>query len=129
MKPRTVCFCQPIFCIISVSVAPCLRCSIATTWADLEPPRFPVGFSARAGAVLALGAFFEGVAFLLAWSLEGASWAAGAPPLAFFWAFGLTGSATGWTASPNPWMLFQILLTPAATVLNFFTGLAPGKLL
>ena len=33
MNPRTVCFCQPIFFMISISVAPPSRCNIVTTWA------------------------------------------------------------------------------------------------
>src|ERR1039458_3467731 len=65
MKPRTVCFCQPIFSIISASVAPFLRCSMATTLAALG----------------ALAAFFAVVAFL------GAA-AFGLPPLALFWLLG-----------------------------------------
>jgi hypothetical protein len=39
MNPRTVCFCHPIVCIISASVAPFLRRSMATTWAVLLPGR------------------------------------------------------------------------------------------
>src|ERR1017187_611529 len=38
-KPRTVCFCQPIFFITSASMAPPFRCSMATTWAVLLPSR------------------------------------------------------------------------------------------
>jgi hypothetical protein len=56
MNPRTVCFCHPIWVMISPSVAPCWRCSIATTWAVLLPSRGPALRSAVA-AVLALGAF------------------------------------------------------------------------
>ena len=41
MNPRTVCFCQPICSMISASVAPPLRFSIATTRAVLLPSRGP----------------------------------------------------------------------------------------
>src|ERR1017187_268490 len=80
MKPRTVCFCQPIFSIISASVAPFLRCSMATTWAVLLPSRGPALAFALA-ALGALAAFFAVVAFL------GAA-AFGLPPLALFWLLG-----------------------------------------
>src|ERR1035438_6963951 len=63
MKPRTVCFCQPILSIISSSVAPFFRWSMATTWAVLLPSRGPAPSCAFA-AFLALGAFLAAVAFL-----------------------------------------------------------------
>ena len=66
MNPRTVCFCQPMVSIISASVAPFFRCSIATTWAVLLPSRAPA-LSAFA-AFLALGALFAGAAFLFAFA-------------------------------------------------------------
>src|ERR1039458_8124098 len=76
MNPRTVCFCQPIFCMISVSVAPFLRCSIATTWAVLLPSRGPA-LSCSLAAFLALGALLAGVVFLVVLAFAGA-------PLALF---------------------------------------------
>ena len=45
MNPRTVCFCQPFFSMISTSVAPFFRWSRATTWAVLEPSRGPESFA------------------------------------------------------------------------------------
>src|ERR1019366_2762077 len=72
MNPRTVCFCQPILAMISASVAPFFRCSMATTWAVLLPSRGPALSSALA-AFLALGAFFAVVVFLVALALAGAA--------------------------------------------------------
>src|ERR1019366_6913451 len=81
MKPRTVCFCQPIFSMISASVAPFFRWSMATTWAVLLPSRGP----ALSGVFAALGAL---VAFLLALaSFFGAALVLA--PLAAFWPLGV----------------------------------------
>jgi len=60
MKPRTVCFCQPILSMISASVAPFFRWSMAATWAVLLPSRGPAVCCARA-AFLPLGAFLVAV--------------------------------------------------------------------
>jgi len=93
MKPRTVCFCQPILVVISARVAPPLRRNIATTWAVLLPSR-----TAAALALAFLGArapFFAGVAFFCALALAGAPWAACAPTLAFRCALGFSGSPSG----------------------------------
>jgi hypothetical protein len=90
---------------------------------------YPLGLLCTRGRCLGFGRFLRGRGLLLALPLAGAPWAAGAPPLAFLWAFGLEGSATGWAVSPSPWMLSQILPAPAAAVRNFFTGSAPGTLL
>src|ERR1035441_9686822 len=60
MKPRTVCFSQPIFSMISANVAPLLRWSMATTWAVLLPSRgalAPVAASLAVVSLVAL-AFF-----------------------------------------------------------------------
>jgi hypothetical protein len=65
MNPRTVCFCQDIFDMMSKIVAPFFRWSIATIWAVLLPSRGPA-VSGDLVAFLALGVFFEGVAFLVA---------------------------------------------------------------
>src|ERR1035438_832901 len=83
MKPRTVCFCQPIFSIISESVAPFFRWSMATTWAVLLPSRGPV-LSRVLAAFLVLGAFLAGVDFLVVLGFVGAPLAACAPRLALF---------------------------------------------
>src|SRR5438552_18834519 len=71
MNPRTVCFCQHIFCMISVRVAPPLRCSIATIWAVLLPSR---GAAASCGfaAFLPWGGFLAAVAFWPVFALAGA---------------------------------------------------------
>src|SRR5450631_4416638 len=58
MNPRTVCFCQAIFSMISASVAPLFRWSRATTWAVLVPWRVPLGFDSP------LGGFFDRVALV-----------------------------------------------------------------
>jgi len=75
MNPRTVCFCQFIFSMISASVAPFFRWSMATTWAVLLPSRGPAFSFPVAGFLDALAAFFVVVAFF------GAA-AFGLPPLA-----------------------------------------------
>src|SRR5580698_1820106 len=64
MKPRTVCFCQPILVMISGRVAPFLRCSNATTWAVLLPSRGGAAVSCALTAFFPLGAALAGVAFL-----------------------------------------------------------------
>src|ERR1035441_4208192 len=92
INPRTVCFCQPIWSMISASVAPFFRCSSATTWAVLLPSRGPDSDFAGFAAFLALGALFAGVAFLVALVLAGASLADCAPTLALRSAFGFAGS-------------------------------------
>src|ERR1039458_7255398 len=104
MNPRTVCRCQPMVFMISEMVAPVARCSMATTWAVLLPSRGAAAASrpSRAfAAVLPLGAFLAGVAFLAALPLSGAPLADCAPrlagctpPLAFPSAFGFA----GWSA-------------------------------
>ena len=48
IKPRTVCFCQPIFSMISGRVAPSFRSSMPTTWAVLLPSRTPLALGASA---------------------------------------------------------------------------------
>src|ERR1022692_3938447 len=58
MNPRTVCFCQAIFSMISASVAPLFRWSMATTWAVLLPWRVPLAFDSP------LGGFFDRVALV-----------------------------------------------------------------
>src|SRR5450755_2054932 len=90
MNPRTVCFCHPIVCMISASVAPFLRRSMATTWAVLLPGRDAAIW--RASACLA---FFPAVASGGAFLLAGAAVGACAPPLAWCADFGLAGCA-GW---------------------------------
>src|ERR1019366_180954 len=120
MNPRTVCFCQPILSMISASVAPFFRWSMATTWAVLLPSRGPA-LSGALAAFLAWGALLAGVVFLVALALAGAPLAACAPPLAFRSAFGFAGS-------PKLWMCSQI--RPAATLalLKLFTGFTPVRL-
>ena len=81
MKPRTVCRCHPNFNMISASVAPSSRWSIATTWAVLLPSRGPARFCAVA-AFLPLGAFLTAVALLVAFAFLGATSGACAPALA-----------------------------------------------
>src|ERR1022692_1204268 len=145
-KPRTVCFCQPIFFITSASVAPPFRCSMATTWAVLLPSRGAAASFALT-TFLPLGALLAAVVFLAALPLVGAPLAtcaprvaACAPPLAFRSAFGLAGwcafgsgvptgaAAFGATGSPSPWMRAQIRLMAVFRSLNFLTAVTPGRL-
>src|ERR1700683_432693 len=128
MNPRTVCFCQPIFSVISAKVAPFFRWSMVTTWAVLLPSRGALA-SCVLAARLPLGAFLAGVAFLVALPFVGAPLADCAPPLALRAAFGCTGSAGfGFTDSPRFWILFQIRVAAVVRSLNFLTGLTPGRL-
>src|ERR1035441_4519348 len=80
MKPRRVCFCQPMVFVISAGVPPFFRWSMATTWAVLLPSRGPAP-SCDLAAFLALGAFLAGAVFLAAVALA-------LPPLALFWPLG-----------------------------------------
>src|SRR5450756_264938 len=120
MNPRTVCFCQPIFCMISIRVAPPLRCSIATTWAVLLPSR---GAAASCGfaAFLPGGGFLAVVAVWPVFAVAGAPLAPRAPRLALAFAFG----SVLW---PRPWM--RAHTWPAATLWfgKRFTGLTPARL-
>src|ERR1035437_9159009 len=97
MKPRTVCFCQPIFSMISASVAPFFRWSMATTWAVLLPSRGPALSGAFAAFLGALVVFFAGIVFLGAAALAPLL-ALGAP---FFWlAAFFEGAFSGATGAP-----------------------------
>jgi hypothetical protein len=125
MNPRTVCRCHPILSMISASVAPFLRWSIATTWAVLLPSRGPA--PSVLAAVFALGVFLVAVAFLLALAFAGAPLAAGAPRLALLSAFGVAGSAAGLAASASPWMRSQMRLAAALLFLKRFAGSTPGR--
>lgn len=78
---RVVCFCQPIALIISASVVPPSRLSIAITWLLLLPSRGPpVSFVvAAAGAIIArLALVFAGSSCGATWSDCGATSVAGA---------------------------------------------------
>jgi hypothetical protein len=95
--------------MISASAAPFFRWSMATTWAVLLPSRGPAVSGALA-AFFALGAFLAAVVFLVALAFAGAPLGASAPPLALLAAFGFVGSASGFVASPSPWMRSQMRL-------------------
>src|ERR1039458_5730833 len=97
MNPRTVCFCQPICAVISTSVAPFFRWSMATTWAVLLPSRGPsaFGFVAFLGALAGCLAAFGALSFLVAFGLTGATRRACFAPLAFVGAFGSWVSVLG----------------------------------
>src|ERR1700730_14053767 len=105
--------------MISVSVVPFFRWSIATTCAVLLPSRGPAVSSALA-AFLPLGSFLAAAAFLLALAFAGAPLAAGAVPLAFR-------SSLGFADSPSPWMRSHIRPAAAVLDLNRLTGSTPGK--
>ena len=117
----------PVDAMISASVAPFLRFSIAMTCSVLLPSRGAALFSALA-AFLALGAFFTGVVFLVALAFVDAPLAACALPLAFLSAFGFAGFASDLGASPRPWMRSQMRLAAALAFLKLFTGFTPGRL-
>src|ERR1017187_1167663 len=127
MNPRTVCPCQPILSMISASVAPFFRWSMATTRAVLLPSRGPAVSRALA-AFLALGAFLAAVAFLAALPLTGAPLAACAPALALRFAFASGLSAFGFAGSPSLPIRSQMRPTAAFALLNPFTGATPGRL-
>ncbi len=75
-----MCFCQPIFSMISARVAPFLRRSMVITWAVLLPGR---GAAADVDArVLACLAFLAEAVFRLAAALVGATRGARTPALA-----------------------------------------------
>src|SRR5665811_1767886 len=128
MNPRTVCFCQPIFCMISVRVAPLLRCSIATTWAVLLPSRgvaAPCGFA----AFLRWGGFLPAMASWPDFAFAGAPLAPRAPRLALGSAFAFArGSALGSALWPMPWMRAHTWPAAALWLGKRFTGLTPARL-
>src|ERR1039457_3466358 len=83
--PRTVCLCQPIFSMISSSVAPFLRWSVATTWAVLLPSRGPAPSSALAaffGLGRALGGLCAALGLLVGLRLRGLGLGLGGIPKA-----------------------------------------------
>src|SRR5450755_1292205 len=128
MNPRTVCFCHPIVCTMSARVAPFLRRSMATTWAVLLP-RPGAAISGVRASCLALGAFFMAVALRDTLLLTGAAIGPGAPPFAWYSAFGLAGCA-GWggTEPASPPRRFQMRVAAAWWSLNFWIGGTPGRL-
>src|SRR5690348_4266502 len=81
MNPRTVCFCQPIFSMISVMVAPSFRWSIATTCAALLPSRAPWVFTFA--LLRDLGAFLPAAVFFVVLPAFGAPSVEGARSLFF----------------------------------------------
>jgi len=83
----------------------------------------------RLGGPFALGRVLGGGGLLVALPFVGAPWAACAPPLALRSAFGCMGcTGSGFTASPRPWILFQMRLAAVGRSLNFLTGVTPGRL-
>src|ERR1017187_3344033 len=103
MNPRTVCFCQPIFSMISASVAPFFRRRSSITRLFLLSGR---GSAAGLGAFLPAAGFVALVAFLGAAS---AAFLAGAAFLAAFWLLGalffwlaafFEGASSGATGAP-----------------------------
>src|ERR1035441_8785432 len=126
MKPRTVCFSQPIFSMISASVAPFLRWSMATTWAVLLPSRGALAPVASSLAVVSL----------VALAFFGAPLAAVGAALAFLGLAAGAGSAAASfsTSSPSRSAAFQILAMADLRSVNRLTsfrspkGGAPAKL-
>src|ERR1019366_5638557 len=71
-----------------------------------------------------------GVAFLVALAFAGAPLADGAPPLAFFFAFGFVAcSGFGSSGAPSPLMRSQMRLAAALLLLKLSTGVPPVRLL
>src|ERR1017187_8342740 len=99
MNPRTVCFCQPIWSVISASVAPFFRCSMATTVAVLLPGR-------ASACLAALGGVFAFRAFLALVVVGLAVRPTGAPV----------------TPAARLGMASQIRATALARFSNFLTG-------
>src|SRR5450631_4778648 len=62
MNPRTVWACQPNFNMISASVAPLFRWSIAITWAALLPSRVLLVFDSPVGGFFDRAAWLAGLA-------------------------------------------------------------------
>src|ERR1017187_2461811 len=144
MNPRTVCFCQAIFSMISASVAPLFRWSMATTWAVLVPSRVPLGFDSP------LGGFFDRVALVADLASFGATSGDCTPTVASGSAVrAVAGSAAGTSTSavsaliaptrgsdpgaaearsPRPWMAFQMRSVATFRFVNFVTCLTPGRL-
>src|ERR1035441_10524611 len=127
MKPRTVCFCQPVSAIISCNVAPPIWSSRSRTIACLLKARGTrgvlasgagVGVPAAALAALVALAFFAGL---------GATWATWAT-----WGAGV--AAWGAGAASSFWIAAQMRVVAFVRLSNFFTGFrspksgAPAKL-
>src|SRR2546429_2118661 len=105
-KPRTVCACQPVACMISSSVTPLARLIIAITSAFLllRSVALPPAFLATFFAALA---FFAGFALLAA-------------------LLGLAAGSLGWALSASGWIAFQIRATAFLRFWNLVTSALPG---
>src|ERR1700681_668814 len=100
--------------MISASVAPFFRWSMATTCAVLLPSRGPV-VSCALAAFLPLGAFLAAVAFLLALA-----------PASGLLARSVAVVAASVAPPSRLWIAFQIRLTADLRSVNFLTGVRPG---
>src|SRR5258707_728423 len=105
-KPRTVCFCQAVSSMISVSVAPLARFIIAMTSA------FLLVRSAAAGLLATV--FLAGFVFLVAFAFFG-----GFAPSAGF--LGLASASLAWALLASGWMAFQTRATAFLRSANFST--------
>jgi hypothetical protein len=103
MKPRIVCRCQFVACIISSRVAPFARFIIAITSAFLLLRDSVAPFCARARREALVGDFFDRVRSVRA------------------------GVACGATSADRRSTAFQILATAAFRLVNFFTGFRSSK--
>src|SRR5260370_6334090 len=114
MNPLTVCRNQPIFSMISASVAPFLRWSIVTTCSVLLPSRGPA-VSCTLAVFLPLVAFLAAVAFLPFFGLASGLLAC-------------CGAVVASSVAPPSrfWIAFQIPLTADFRSVNFLTGVRPG---
>src|ERR1039457_5327647 len=124
MNPRTVCFCQPVFSMISCSVAPPARTSRSRTIAFLLNSRGTRGVLAPGAGV---GASAPALPALLPFAFRaglGAAWGAGAGAVRA--AFSLASASrmlVRSTSSPQIWMAAQIRVVAALRSVNFLTGL------
>src|SRR5579871_2526183 len=134
MKPRTVWRCQFMVCMISVMVAPFLRCNMAIAWAILLPSRGALA-SGCWRDFLALAVDLAEVAVLLVWRGAGAPLAAPAPALPFVAACafvcGVTGagSDSALTLGPSFAARSQILAAARWESASRLRGFTPGRLL
>src|ERR1039458_9801123 len=144
-QPRVVCFCHLVWAMISASVAPPLRFSIAMTSSLLlrtravlsSPDSLAFCASFAFAAFLPLGVALAGVVLLVALPLAGAPFADFALPVAFFPAFGfaaasVAASCSGFAASPSPWMRAQIRLAQRSLAAfvsgRLLSATTPGRL-
>jgi hypothetical protein len=124
--------CQPVIFISSIMVTPSGRFSKSSTLAVLLPSRAALP-SAALAFFWPLGAFFAGVAFLLAFGFFGATWAPFLATAAFLLGFGLLAFAFvgfGWSpawAAPVSTVIEVSMLSPLAVITAVVTWITPVR--